>query len=64
MYLAVWLSKVIFPIAGREVQTGCIYPACKMAFGIKLALAPALVSYLCTELKVVGFLMQSAKPYN
>lgn len=33
MYLAVWLSEVIFFTADREVRNGCIYPACKMAFG-------------------------------
>lgn len=64
MYLGVWLSEVIFPIAGKKVRTGCIYPTCKMAFGVKYALAPALVSYLCTRLKMIDFLMRCAKPYN
>lgn len=32
MYLAVWLSEVIFRISGKKVHTGCIYLACKMAF--------------------------------
>lgn len=64
MYLAVWLSEVIFPIAGREVRSGCIYLACKMAFGVNLALALALVSYLCTRLNMIGFLVRCAKPYN
>ena len=66
MYLAVWLSEVIFPIVGKEVRTDCIYPACKIAFRVRyaLALAMALVSYLCTRLKMIGFLMSFAKPYN
>ena len=41
-YLAVWLSEVIFPIAGKEIRGGCIYPARKMAFGTIFALALAL----------------------
>ena len=64
IYLAVWLSEVIFPIAGKEVCTGCIYPACKMAFGVRYALTSALVSYLCIRLKMIGFLVRCAKPYN
>lgn len=63
-YLAAWLSEVIFPIAGKEVRNGCIYPTSKMAFGTKFALAPALVSYLCTRLKMLGFLVHYTKSYN
>ena len=63
-YLAVWLSEVIFPIAGKEIQGEYIYPACKMAFGTRFALAPTLVSYLCTRLKMIGFLVRNSKPYN
>ena len=60
MYLAVWLSGVIFPIAGKEVRTGCIYPACRMAFGVRYALALALVSNMCTRLKMIDFLVHCA----
>lgn len=54
----------MFPIAGKEVRVGCIYPACTMAIGVRFALAPALVSYLCTTMKMIGFLVRCAKPYN
>ena len=63
-YSTVWLSEVIFPIAGKEIRGGCIYLACKMAFGTRFALAPALVNYLCTRLKMIGFLVRCAKPYK
>lgn len=35
-----------------------------MAFGMRLALASALVSYLCIWLKMIEFLVRCAKPYN
>ena len=35
-----------------------------MAFGVRFALAPTLVSYLCTRLKMIGFFVRCAKPYN
>lgn len=55
MYLVIWLSEVIFPIASKEVRSSCIYPTCKMAFGATFSLAPALVSYLYMRLKMIGF---------
>ena len=64
MYLVVQLSKVIFPIAGKVVRTSCIYPTCKMAFEMRYTLAPALVNYLWTRLKMIGFLVRCAKAYN
>lgn len=35
-----------------------------MAFGVRFTLALALVSYLCTRLKMIGFLIRCTKPYN
>lgn len=63
-YLAIWLSEAIFSIAGKEIQSSYSYLACKMAFGTRFALAPALVSYLCMRLKMIRFLVNYAKPYN
>ena len=64
MYLAVWLSEVIIPIAGKMVCTGCIYPTCRMAFGVRYDLALALINYLCTRLKMIGILVRCAKSYS
>lgn len=64
MCLSVWLSKAIFLIVGKKVRLGYIYLACKMAFGVRFASAPALVIYLCTRLKMISFLVRCVRPYN
>lgn len=55
--LAIYLPSQLFDVifssgGGKEARSSCIYPACYMAFGERfaLALALALVVYLCGEL--------------
>ncbi|XXG62824.1 hypothetical protein AAC387_Pa05g1128 [Persea americana] len=49
---------------GTHIRPHCIFSACQMAFGERLALVPALYSYLCTELQAVAFLVQLGLPMN
>lgn len=58
MYLAVRLLEVVFATGGNEVRSTCIFSACQMAFGKKLALTRAFASYMLAELKLVTFLIK------
>ena len=51
VYLTYWLGEAVFTGEdGTHIRPYCIFPACQMAFGERLALVLALYSYLCTEL--------------
>lgn len=41
---------------GKGVRSACIYPACRMAYGERFALAPVMVFYFCTELQIISFM--------
>ncbi|KAJ8614973.1 hypothetical protein MRB53_021858 [Persea americana] len=57
VYLTYWLGEAVFAGGdGTHIKPHCIFPACQMAFGERLALVPALYSYLCTELQAAAFL--------
>lgn len=54
IYLMNWLSEAIFTGGGsKEIRSSYIFVACKMACWECFALAPAMISYLCAELKGV-----------
>ena len=51
VFLTYWLGEAAFAGGdGRHIRPHYIFLACQMAFGERLALVPALYSYLCTEL--------------
>ncbi|XXG41988.1 hypothetical protein AAC387_Pa01g2347 [Persea americana] len=65
VFLTYWLGEAVF--AGRDgthIRPHCIFPACQMAFGERLALVPALYSYLCTKLQAAAFLVRLGLPMN
>ena len=65
VYLTYWLGEAVFAGGdGTHIRPHCIFPACQMAFGERLALVPALYSYLCTELQAATFLVQLGLPMN
>ncbi|KAJ8634480.1 hypothetical protein MRB53_008747 [Persea americana] len=65
VYLTYWLGEAIFAGGdGTHIRPHCIFPACQMAFGVRLALVPALYSYLCTKLHAVAFLVRLGLPMN
>ena len=65
VYLTYWLGEAVFAGGdGTHIKTHCIFPACQMAFGERLALVPALYSYLCTELQAAAFLVRLGLPMN
>ncbi|XXG73209.1 hypothetical protein AAC387_Pa07g2168 [Persea americana] len=65
VYLTYWLGEAVFA-GGDEthIRPHCIFPACQMAFGERLALVPALYSYLCTKLQAAAFLVWLGLPMN
>ena len=64
-YLTYWLGEAVFAGGdGTHIRPHCIFPACQMAFGERLALVPALYSYLCTELQAAAFLVRLGLPMN
>lgn len=64
MYMVVWLFEVIFATSANEVRSSWIFPACQIAFGKRLALAPTFASYMLTELKMTVFVIKEEKLYN
>ena len=65
VYLTYWLGEVVFAGGnGTHIRPHYIFPACQMAFGERLALVPALYSYLCTELQAAAFLVRLGLPMN
>ncbi|KAJ8635794.1 hypothetical protein MRB53_010061 [Persea americana] len=65
VYLTYWLGEAIFARGdGTHIKPHCIFSACQMAFGERLALVPALYSYLCTELQAAAFLVRLGLPMN
>ena len=65
VYLTYWLGEAVFARGdGTHIRPHCIFPACQMAFGERLALVPALYSYLCTELQAAAFLVRLGLPMN
>ncbi|XXG82699.1 hypothetical protein AAC387_Pa10g0597 [Persea americana] len=65
VYLTYWLGEAVFAGGdGTHIRPHCIFPACQMAFGERLALVPALYSYLCIELQAAAFLVRLGLPMN
>ncbi|XXG82834.1 hypothetical protein AAC387_Pa10g0720 [Persea americana] len=65
VFLAYWLGEAVFTGGdGTHIRPHCIFPACQMAFGERLALVPALYSYLYTELQAAAFLVRLGLPMN
>ncbi|XXG85695.1 hypothetical protein AAC387_Pa11g0729 [Persea americana] len=65
VYLTYLLGEVVFAGGdGTHIRLHYIFPACQMAFGERLALVPALYSYLCTELQAAAFLVRLGLPMN
>ena len=65
VYLTYWLGEPVFAGGdGTHIRPHCIFPACQMAFGERLALVPALYSYLCTKLQAATFLVRLGLPMN
>ncbi|KAJ8632964.1 hypothetical protein MRB53_026300 [Persea americana] len=65
VYLTYWLGEAIFTGGdGMHIRPHCIFLAYQMAFGERLALVPALYSYLCTELQAAAFLVRLGLPMN
>ncbi|XXG68387.1 hypothetical protein AAC387_Pa06g1486 [Persea americana] len=65
VYLTFWLGEAVFAGGdGTHIRPHCIFPACQMAFGERLALVPVIYSYLCTELQAAAFLVQLGLPMN
>ena len=65
VYLTYWLGEAVFAGGdGTHIRPHCIFPACQIAFGERLALVPALYSYLCTELQAAAFLVRLGLPMN
>ncbi|XXG59318.1 hypothetical protein AAC387_Pa04g1423 [Persea americana] len=65
VYLTYWLGEAVFAGGnGTHIKPYCIFPACQMAFGERLALVPALYSYLCTKLQAAAFLGRLGLPMN
>lgn len=58
LYLTVFVFEVVFGRSANKIRNDFIYPACQMAFGKKLTLAPTLVSYLITEEKSASFMVR------
>lgn len=59
LYLTNSLSEAIFTGGGNKgITVTTIYPACWMPFKVRLALAPAMASYLCNELQMVAFIVR------
>ncbi|XXG79935.1 hypothetical protein AAC387_Pa09g0898 [Persea americana] len=64
-YLTYWLGEAVFAGGdGTHIRPHCIFPACQMAFGERLALVPALYSYFCTELQAATFLVRLGLAMN
>ncbi|XXG73128.1 hypothetical protein AAC387_Pa07g2096 [Persea americana] len=65
VFLTYWLGEAVFTGGdGTHIRPHCIFPACQMAFGERLALVPILYSYLCTELQAATFLVRLGLPMN
>ena len=65
VYLTYWLGEAVFAGGdGTHIRPHCIFPACQMAFRERLALVPALYSYLCTKLQAAAFLVRLGLPMN
>ncbi|XXG42108.1 hypothetical protein AAC387_Pa01g2452 [Persea americana] len=65
VYLTYWLGEAVFAGGdGTHIRPHCIFPTCQMAFGERLALVPALYSYLCTKLHAAVFLVRLGLPMN
>ncbi|KAJ8627467.1 hypothetical protein MRB53_020774 [Persea americana] len=65
VYLTYWLGEDIFAGGdGMHIRPHCIFSACQMAFGERLALVPALYSYLCTELRAAAFMVRLGLSMN
>ena len=63
VYLTYWLGEAVFAGGdGMHIRPHCIFLACQMAFGERLALVPALYSYLCTELQAAAFPVRLGLP--
>ncbi|KAJ8635653.1 hypothetical protein MRB53_009920 [Persea americana] len=65
IYLTYWLGEAVFAGGdGTHIKPHCIFTACQMAFGERLALVPALYAYLCTKLQAAAFLVRLRLPMN
>eukprot|EP00268_Persea_americana_P032035 TRINITY_DN31353_c0_g1_i6.p1 TRINITY_DN31353_c0_g1~~TRINITY_DN31353_c0_g1_i6.p1 ORF type:complete len:105 (-),score=7.74 TRINITY_DN31353_c0_g1_i6:141-455(-) len=65
VYLTYWLGEAVFAGGdGTHIKPHCIFSAYQMAFEERLALVPALYSYLCTELQAAAFLVWLGLPMN
>ncbi|XXG59608.1 hypothetical protein AAC387_Pa04g1661 [Persea americana] len=65
VYLTYWLGEAVFVGGdGMHIRPHCIFLACQMTFGERLALVPALYFYLCIKLQAAAFLIQLVLPMN
>ncbi|KAJ8615155.1 hypothetical protein MRB53_034527 [Persea americana] len=65
VYLTYWLGEAVFAGGdGTHIRPHCIFRACQMTFGERLALVPALYSYFCTELQAAVIVVRLGLPMN